>query len=83
MRINLSALEALRDGRRIADLPCKFIVYAYQACSDSLPPSFLHRRTSFIRQSRLPYKNWFMTPLCGPCGINEGFGTGTIQKGVL
>jgi hypothetical protein len=28
----------------------------------------------------VPYKLVYKTPLCGPCGINEGFGTGTIQK---
>jgi hypothetical protein len=83
MRINLSALEALREMgeelliylvsllcMRIKRAQTRFLLLSY---TDEL----------HLSVSPVYHINWFMTPLCGPCGINEGFGTGTIQKGVL
>jgi hypothetical protein len=47
-----------------------------RSATDELP------KHEFSLEPRLPYKLVYKTPLCGPCGINEGFGTGTIQKGI-
>ena len=52
--------------------------------SEIWPPASNFTEEQLSEQTgRVPYKLAYKSPLCGPCGRNEGFLGGLISKGDL